>query len=162
MATGNTAQPYPKRNRIRVAMLAAAALAAVVIVVVTLFLANRDDSAVSAEEQADTSVQSFTDAFSDGQIDKLRDLSCGDFAASFSKTGGDEIKRQAVEALSVRGRGLLTDFRNTTITSNTAKTTATLAYEHAPNDPNHTGRPVTFQLEKHDNRWQVCSYSENS
>ncbi|MEG8179344.1 hypothetical protein GZH49_12485 [Nocardia terpenica] len=108
-----------------------------------------------------STVQAYLDAFNDGRVDALKDLSCGEFATAFTNTTTDDIRRQSEQARNARGRGTASDFRNTRIGHNTATTTATITYQHAANDPDHKGRTTVFDLEKNADKWQVCSYSAN-
>ncbi|WCT05907.1 hypothetical protein PI247_29205 (plasmid) [Rhodococcus qingshengii] len=91
---------------------------------------------------------------------KLSDLSCGAFADSFGGVDPAEIARQAAEAREVRGAGEFVDFRGTTVEGDFATFTATLRYEHAPNDPQGLGRPVTVDLQHSDDSWKVFSYKD--
>lgn len=145
--------PGPKRSWgwVIAVVLVIAALAAVAILT-TVLLTRDDDTAVSQEDQVRETIQSFDTAIQNGDLAKLRSVTCGATAESYIKYDDRQWQDTHAKVSAAKQYPVVASVDQVVVNGDHAEANVTsfMAFDPA------TRSTRSFDLEFRDNTWKIC------
>ncbi|STZ60488.1 Conserved membrane protein of uncharacterised function [Mycolicibacterium tokaiense] len=132
-------------------VLVIAALAAVAILT-TVLLTRGEDSAASQEDQVRETIQSFDTAIQNGDLAKLRSVTCGATADSYIKYDDRQWQDTHAKVSAAKQYPVVASVDQVVVNGDHAEANVTsfMAFDPA------TRSTRSFDLEFRDNTWKIC------